>query len=111
MSSYPQAPRPASSGGASTGRIVVWLCVLGLMFWPRLFIVVFAIFSNLIGRAFSGAFVVIVGFLLLPWTTLAYALMWSIGSDQVNGWEWIVVGFALIVDFGTWLVGKSSLQR
>ena len=39
---------------------------------------------------------------MLPWTTLAYATMWSISSDQVTGFEWIAVGVAFLIDVWTW---------
>ena len=93
-----------------TGRVVLWVVVGGLMFWPRLFIIGFAIFSPTIGHAFGSTLTVIIGFLLLPWTTLMYAVMWSISSNTVSGWEWIVVVIAFVVDIYTWALGRRSLQ-
>jgi hypothetical protein len=103
-------PERRHDDGSATGRAIMWIFVLGLMFWPRLFILGFAIFSPTLGRAFSGALIVIAGFILLPWTTLMYAAMWSISSNEVSGWEWIVVGIALLVDVYTWALGRRSLQ-
>jgi hypothetical protein len=93
-----------------TSRVLMWVIAGGLMFWPRLFIIGFAIFSRTIGDAFSGALIVIAGFILLPWTTLMYAAMWSINSNEVAGWEWIVVAIALLVDLYTWALARRSLQ-
>jgi hypothetical protein len=93
-----------------TSRVLMWAIAGGLMFWPRLFIIGFAIFSRTIGDAFSGALIVIAGFILLPWTTLMYALMWGIDSNEVSGWEWIVVAIALLVDLYTWALARRSLQ-
>ena len=93
-----------------TGRAVLWIIAGGLMFWPRLFIIGFAIFSRTIGDAFSGALIVIAGFILLPWTTFMYAVMWSISSNKVSGWEWIVVVIAFVVDLYTWALARRSLQ-
>jgi hypothetical protein len=101
-------PERSSMGG--TGRVVLWVVVGGLMFWPRLFIIGFAIFSPTIGHAFGSTLAVIVGFLLLPWTTLMYAVMWSISSNTVSGWEWIVVVIAFVVDIYAWALGRRSLQ-
>ena len=80
------------------------LVVLGmLLFWPRAVLAAFAIFdSHLIRDAFDGWLVPIVGWFVLPWTTLAYAGMWSISSDAVSGWEWAVVVLAIPVDLWTW---------
>jgi len=40
------------------------------------------------------------GFFLLPWTTLAYAVMWS-SSDRVSGFEWFIVILAFAIDLGS----------
>lgn len=37
------------------------------------------------------------GFFLLPWTTLAYAVMWS-SSDGVSGFEWFIVVLGFLFD-------------
>jgi hypothetical protein len=93
-----------------TGRVLLWVVAGGLMFWPRLFIIGFWIFSRTIGDAFSSTLIVIAGFILLPWTTLMYASMWSISSNEVAGWEWIVVVIAFVVDLYTWALARRSLQ-
>ena len=80
------------------------LLILGmLLFLPRLVLFGFAIVdSGLIRGAFDGWVAGVVGFLVLPWTTLAYASMWSISSDVVSGWEWAAVGFAFLLDVWAW---------
>jgi hypothetical protein len=102
--------QPDRSSVGGTGRVLLWVIAGGLMFWPRLFIIGFAIFSRTIGDAFSGALIVIAGFILLPWTTFMYAVMWSISSNKVSGWEWIVVVIAFVVDLYTWALARRSLQ-
>lgn len=102
--------QPERSSVDGTGRILLWVMAGGLMFWPRLFIIGFAIFSPTIGHAFGSTVLVIAGFLLLPWTTLMYAVMWSIDSNTVSGWEWIVVAISFVVDLYTWAIGRRSLQ-
>ena len=64
---------------------------------PRLALVAVWLFSDLLSRAFDSWFVPLLGFFLLPWTTLAYAVMWS-SSDRVYGFEWFVVGLAFVFD-------------
>jgi hypothetical protein len=87
----------------------VGLLVLGmLLFWPRFVLAGFAIVdSGLVRGAFDGWIAAVAGFLLLPWTALAYASMWSISSNVVSGWEWAVVGIAVLLDVWTW----SSFRR
>jgi hypothetical protein len=83
---------------------LLMLLLLGvLLTLPRIAIAGFAIFnSKLFDDAFGGWVVPAIGWVVLPWTTLAYASMWSISSDAVSGYEWIVVALGLIVDLYTW---------
>jgi hypothetical protein len=81
---------------------VAWVLIGSLMFWPRLFMLGFFIFDRDIGRAFGSWVVPIIGFFVLPWTTVTYAAMWSISSDRVIGIEWAAVAVALVLDLITW---------
>ena len=51
----------------------------------------------------------LLGFFLLPWTTLAYAVMWS-SSDRVYGFEWFIVILAFAIDLGAHLRGGRERQ-
>ena len=51
--------------------------------------------------AFSSWFWPLLGILLLPWTTIAYVLMWSVVGG-VEGWEWIVVAIGVVADLATY---------
>ena len=74
-----------------------------LMTLPRLALAGFAIVdSGLLRGAFDGWVAGVVGFLVLPWTALAYASMWSISSNVVSGWEWAVVVVAFLIDLWAW---------
>ena len=98
----------ATSESHSEPYSAVRLLIAGaLHFWPRLFILGFVIFSRQIGDAFSSWIVWVIGFFILPWTTLIYAMMWGINSDKVAGAEWILVGVAFLVDLVAW----SLLRR
>jgi hypothetical protein len=93
--------RPQSS--LSMGRVVGWVLAASSVFWPRLFILLFWIFDDqLFRRAFGPWIVPVLGFLVLPWTTLAYATMWGLWSDRVSGAEWIVVVIAFAIDVWTY---------
>ena len=50
-------------------------CLLGLIafFFPRLVIILLALFSNYLQQAYTGLLIPILGFFFLPYTTLAYA--------------------------------------
>jgi len=50
----------------------------------------------------------LLGFFLLPWTTLAYAVMWSSGSNGVNGFEWFIVILAFVFDLGSYTQGSRQ---
>jgi hypothetical protein len=67
---------------------------------PRLALVAVWLFSDVLGRAFDSWVLPFIGFFLLPWTTLAYAVMWDVGTHAVTGFEWFVVGLAFLADLG-----------
>jgi hypothetical protein len=67
---------------------------------PRLALVAIWLFDDLLGRAFEADWVPIVGFFLLPWTTLAYAVMWS-SQRGVEGFEWFLVVLAFFFDLAS----------
>jgi hypothetical protein len=75
---------------------------------PRLAIVLLVIFSDYIGRAYQTALWPLVGFLIMPLTTLAYA--WAINSrGSVAGIHLVVLVIAVLLDLG--LVGGSASRR
>ena len=81
------------------------LGVLLALISPRLALFVIWLFSDLLSRAFDSWLVPLLGFFLLPWTTLAYAVMWS-SSDRVHGFEWFIVVLAFFVDLGSYTQGR-----
>ena len=68
---------------------------------PRLALFLLWIFSDVLSRAFDSWIVPLLGFFLLPWTTLAYAVMWS-SSDRVYGFEWFVVALGFLFDIASY---------
>jgi hypothetical protein len=65
---------------------------------PRLALFFILLFSGgWVGDAFDGWVLPVLGFFLLPWTTLAYIVMWQI-TPGVNGFEWFIVALAFFVD-------------
>ncbi len=74
------------------------LVALFALISPRLAIFFIWLFSDLLGRAFDEWWLPLLGFFLLPWTTLAYAVMWTAGTNQVEGFEWFIVALAFLFD-------------
>lgn len=84
------------------------LVILFALISPRLALFALWLFSDLLSRAFDSWFVPLLGFFLLPWTTLAYAVMWS-SSNRVSGFEWFIVILAFVIDLGSH--ARSSQER
>ena len=83
------------------------LVVLFALISPRLALFALWLFSDLLSRAFESWFVPFLGFFLLPWTTLAYAVMWS-SHDRVDGFEWFIVILAFVIDMGSYVRGGAE---
>jgi hypothetical protein len=80
------------------------LVLLFALISPRLALFVLWLFTDLLSRSFESWIVPFLGFFLLPWTTLAYAVMWA-SSDGVNGFEWFIVVLAFLVDLSAFAGG------
>jgi hypothetical protein len=76
---------------------------------PRLALFAIFLFSDLLSRAFDSWFVPFLGFFLLPWTTLAYAVMWS-SSNRVSGFEWFIVILAFLIDVASYANRNRARQ-
>jgi hypothetical protein len=84
--------------------------VLFALISPRLALFFVWIASDLLSRAYDSWIVPFLGFFLLPWTTLAYAVMWSVGSDKVSGFEWFIVILAFLADLGSY-AGRERFRK
>jgi hypothetical protein len=92
-----------SEAPLSMGTAMGWLFLASSLVWPRVVILAFWIFGSQLGDAFRSWVVPALGFLLAPWTTMTYALMWGLSSDRVSGIEWLFVAIAVLFDIATWL--------
>ena len=83
--------------------------LLILFLGPRIAMIGLAMFSDYLGRAFGETLLLpLLGWLFLPWTTLAYA--WAINSrGEVAGLQLVIVIVAFLVDVG--LVGGGASRR
>jgi hypothetical protein len=75
---------------------------------PRLALIGVWLFSDILSRAFDSWLLPLIGFVLLPWTTLAFAVMWDIGTRDVTGFEWFVVGLAFVADLASYTGGRRA---
>jgi hypothetical protein len=82
--------------------------VLFALISPRLALFFTLVFTNWVGQAFDGWLLPVLGFFLLPWTTLAYIVMWQV-TPGVNGFEWFIVILAFLVDLGSY--ARTSTAR
>lgn len=80
-------------------------------FAPRLALALMALFNDEITRAFDGSWVVpFIGWLLLPYSTLAYVLVhWY--SGEVAGFGWLFVALAFVADLGSYIGNWSRRQQ
>ena len=77
---------------------------------PRLALFAIFLFSDMLSRAFDSWLLPLIGFFVLPWTTLAYAVMWDIGGgvNGVEGFEWFIVVLAFFADLASY-ASKSAV--
>ena len=76
-------------------------CVLALLAFvgPRVVIFLLLIFTNYLSRAFDGFLLPLLGFLLLPWTTIAFAIAQN-ELGGANGIGLLVIALGFLADIG-----------
>ena len=85
------------------------LLVLLAFCFPRVVIAILALLTDYMSSAYHGLLVPLLGFIFLPYTTLAYA--WAINSHgAVDGGYLVVVILAVLVDLGV-LGGGARARR
>lgn len=88
-------------------------CLLALIafFFPRLAIILIAIFSDYLGRAFHGEWLwPVLGFFFMPFTTLAYAFGVNHGGG-IGGIYLVLVIIAVLMDVGVIGGGAAGRKR
>jgi hypothetical protein len=76
-------------------------CVLVLLAFlgPRLVIFLSWLFTNYLSRAFDAFLLPFLGFLFLPWTTIAFAIAQN-EFGGANGIGLLVIAIGLLADIG-----------
>jgi hypothetical protein len=85
------------------------LVLLLAIFSPRLALFALWLFSDVLSDSFGSWLVPLLGFFLLPWTTLAYAVMWAAGTNDVTGIEWFFVVLGFLFDLASY--GEGGRRR
>lgn len=86
--------------------------VLGGLLVPRFILVMLWLFSDYLNRAFESGWWGLVGFFVLPTTTIAYAIAQNAYSTVTGGLEAmgiIIIVLGVLIDFG--LIGSGARGR
>jgi hypothetical protein len=87
-------------------------CLIGCLalFAPRFAIVLVVLFSDYIGRAYTTVLWPLLGFFLMPLTTLTYAFAIN-RNGSVDGIYLVAVVLAVLTDFGLIGAGSRAARR
>ncbi len=87
-------------------------CLLALLtaISPRLVIFLLWIFSDRLTIAFRSGWEGIIGFILLPYTTLFYALVYAPGKG-VDGFGWFIVALGVLLDLWSHAFSARARRR
>jgi hypothetical protein len=77
---------------------------------PRFALFVTWLFTDRLSLAFNSFIEGFLGFLLLPFTTFFYAVAYA-PHGGVGGFGWILVGFGLVLDLGSYTGGSAARKR
>ena len=75
---------------------------------PRFGVFILWAFTDRMSIAFDHWWWAALGFVFLPWTTMAWALVYA-PVEEVSGFGWVIVVFAFLVDVSTH-VGSSQAE-
>jgi hypothetical protein len=87
-------------------------CLFLILFlaFPRIALVLLFLFSNYLQRAYHGFILLILGFIFLPLTTLAYAWMVNTGRPT-TGINLIILIVAVAIDLSSLGGGAAHRRR
>jgi hypothetical protein len=87
-------------------------CLLALLaaISPRFVIFLLWVFSDRLTIAFRSGWEGIIGFILLPYTTLFYALVYTPGRG-VDSLGWVIVALGVLLDLSSHAYGSRARRR
>jgi hypothetical protein len=86
------------------GCFIYLLSLIG----PRVALAFVWIFTIFVDRAYDNVAIPVLGFVLLPWTTLIYAL--SYDGNGVSGIGWFFVAIGLLADVSSYAASARRRQ-
>lgn len=84
------------------------LVVLASAISPRFAYVLIWLFTDRASIAFNSFWIAAIGFIVLPWTTLAWVVAYA-PIKGIEGFGWFIVLFAFLVDVASW--GNSARRQ
>jgi hypothetical protein len=84
-------------------------CIVALMglIGPRVALLYAWIFTNEVDQAYDEFYIPLIGFFVLPWTTLFYALAYA-PIVGVEGFGVFLVLIGVLLDISTWAAGPRA---
>jgi hypothetical protein len=102
---------PAHRSGSTLPPMPCLIALLALLS-PRLALFFVWIFSDVLSRAYSSWIIPLLGFFLLPWTTLVYAGVWHWApAHHLNFFDWLFVALAFFLDVASYAGGRFARGR
>lgn len=86
------------------------LVALAAFIGPRFATFLIWLFGDRLDYAFESFWVGFLGWLIVPWTTLFYALAYA-PIAGVRGFGWVFVAFGLFLDISTYAGGRRSREN
>jgi hypothetical protein len=83
------------------------LVALVALFSPRLAIFLIWLFGDRMSYAFDSFWIGFIGFLFLPWTTLAWTVAYA-PIQGVTGFGWFVVALGVIFDISSYASASQA---
>jgi hypothetical protein len=78
------------------------LLAFGIAFVPRVMLIFSWIFSERWDVVWKGNwFWPLLGIIFLPFTTIMYMLVWTVGG--IGGWDWMWIGLGFLLDVMKWM--------
>jgi hypothetical protein len=87
-------------------------CLLALLaaISPRLVIFLLWVFTDRLTIAFRSGWEGVLGFILLPYATLFYALVYAPGKG-VDSFGWVIVALGVVLDLSSHVFGSRARRR
>jgi hypothetical protein len=87
-------------------------CLLALFAWisPRFVLAILYLFTSRLTIAFSSGWEGLIGFFLVPYTTLFFSLVYR-PTTGVHGFGWVIVAIGLLLDLSSLDLGRRAQSR